>query len=289
MGSYFPLTKFYARAKLMSYLKDLWFKKFRFLIMPEDGGWTRSYVIKTWYLTLVIIVLAVVVTGLIGGWISYMAATEYNAQLQARNMRLENYREKVRRVILSSSQYGLISTDLLQELELSIDMMDSQDRPPSTLSERSGGIYVDQIYLNFLENLPTFPPVNGYVTRGLLLHELDLQVNHDGIDIAAPTGEIVAAAASGLVVFSRWTEDLGNMIIISHDDGYFTVYGHNQTNLVARRQWVERGQPIALVGDTGISHGPHLHFEIWKDARSIDPRLFIDLYRKQDVSVENDG
>ncbi|MFB0517228.1 MAG: M23 family metallopeptidase [Candidatus Neomarinimicrobiota bacterium] len=236
-----------------------------------------------------LLAVALVGIALVGGWIVTLLQVADYTDLQAENRRLESYRDKVRHVILDNSQYGLIGVDLLRELELSIDLEDDHGEPLSILEGRRGGIFIDQIYINFLENIPTFPPVNGYVTRGLQLHELDLQVNHEGIDIAAPAGGIVAAAASGLVVFSRWTEDLGYMIILSHGDGYFTVYGHNQTNLVSARQWVERGEPIALVGDTGISQGPHLHFEIWKDARSIDPRLFIDLYRTQDVSVETHG
>ena len=147
----------------------------------------------------------------------------------------------------------------------------------------------DGYYLNFLDNVPTLPPVDGFVTRGLLLRELNMQARHNGIDIAAVSGAVIQASAAGLVVFANWTDDLGNLVIISHGDNYYTVYGHNQVNLVDQRERVERGQPIALVGSTGMSQAPHLHFEIWKDARSIDPRALMDLYRRQDISVDTDG
>ncbi|MFC1583534.1 M23 family metallopeptidase [Candidatus Neomarinimicrobiota bacterium] len=275
--------------KLVGFLKDFWNRRYQFLIMSEEGGWTWSTWVKRGHVGTAVLILVLILLGVASGWIITGLRMEHYDRLEADNNRLISYRDKVRHVMFNSAQYGLLDSDLLQELELSIDLDEGDEAAAGNGNEREGGIFIDQIYINFLENVPTFPPVNGYVTRGLILHDLDLQVNHEGIDIAAPAGDIVAAAASGMVVFCRWTEDLGYMIILSHGDGYFTVYGHNQTNLVSVREWVDRGQPIGLVGDTGISQGPHLHFEIWKDGRSIDPRLFIDLYRKQDVSVETHG
>ncbi len=159
----------------------------------------------------------------------------------------------------------------------------------SALDGRIGGIRVDDIYINFLENVPTLAPVDGYVTRGITPNDLDLRTDHTGIDIAAQAGVPVSASASGMVVFSNYTADMGYLIIIGHGNDYYTVYAHNQVNLVEQRQWVRRGDPIALVGNTGTSMGPHLHFEIWKQSRSIDPRQLIDLYRKQDISVDRYG
>ncbi|MEE9466091.1 MAG: M23 family metallopeptidase [Candidatus Neomarinimicrobiota bacterium] len=270
----------------MGFLKTIWHRKYQVLVMSEEGGWTRSYLVRAGYLIVATCITLLIVIGLVSSWLASIVRLSDYDQLHAEKRRLESYRDKVRHVVLNSDEYGLMSAGLLRQLEMSIDLADDQGEPLSTLEDRSGGIFIDQVYINFLENIPAFPPVDGFVTRGLQLHDLDLQVNHEGIDIAASAGDVVAAAASGMVVFSRWTQDMGYMIILNHGDGYFTVYGHNQTNLVSTREWVERGQPIALVGDTGISQGPHLHFEIWKEARSIDPRLFIDLYRKQDISVE---
>ena len=108
---------------------------------------------------------------------------------------------------------------------------------------------------------------------------------HYGIDIAAKKGEIIKSPANGLVVFSGKTEELGNTIIISHIKGFYTLYGHNKQNLVSMRQIVKKDDHIGIVGETGISNGPHLHFEIWKNSEVIDPRNFIKIYKEKDISI----
>ena len=273
----------------MRYLKNIWHRQYQLVVMSADGGWSRSYIFIAGRLLLSVLAMVLVVLGLIAVLaVIVPRLTDYRRLLAEKELLLA-YRDKVQRVVLEADRYGLLGTELLQELELLTRIAGGLAGDSSYLDGRQGGITLDNQFINFLDNLPTFPPVNGYVTRGQLLHALDLQINHSGVDIAAPEGEIVHAAAAGLVVFSHWTEDLGYLIILSHGDGYFSVYGHKKINLVKPRDWVERGQPIGLVGDTGISQGPHLHFEIWKEARSIDPRLFIEIYRKQDVSVDSNG
>ncbi|MBD2006462.1 MULTISPECIES: M23 family metallopeptidase, partial [Cyanophyceae] len=86
---------------------------------------------------------------------------------------------------------------------------------------------------------------------------------HKGIDIAAPIGTPIFAAASGVVVYARWNSGgYGNLVDIQHPDGSLTRYGHNSKLLVVEGQRVEQGEAIALMGSTGRSTGPHLHFEI---------------------------
>ncbi|UAJ71881.1 peptidoglycan DD-metalloendopeptidase family protein [Synechocystis sp. PCC 7339] len=86
---------------------------------------------------------------------------------------------------------------------------------------------------------------------------------HRGIDIAAPIGTPIMAAASGEVVFSGWNSGgFGNLVKIRHGDGSVTYYAHNNRLLVRRGEYVEQGQQIAEMGSTGRSTGPHLHFEI---------------------------
>lgn len=140
--------------------------------------------------------------------------------------------------------------------------------------------------INFIENVPTTPPLEGVVTAGFARSTIFKEDQHLGIDIAIKVGEAVMAAAEGLVVFSNWTYRSGNSVIIYHGNDYFTVYGHNARNLVKEHDVVHRGDPIALAGNTGMSRGPHLHFEIWKKGVPIDPRDLMPIYREKDISID---
>ena len=90
---------------------------------------------------------------------------------------------------------------------------------------------------------------------------------HIGIDIAAPLGTTILAADSGVVIRSAWGPAEGNYVILYHGD-YWTVYLHNSRNLVSAGERVSRGQAIALLGSTGNSTGPHLHFEVRRSTGS---------------------
>ncbi len=129
-------------------------------------------------------------------------------------------------------------------------------------------------YGQFANNIPNFLPVEGMVTTNFRRGDVKLP-NHLGIDIAASRGTAVRAAADGIVIFANWTEDLGNLMIIYHLNGYFTYYGHNQILLKKENSFVKKGEVIALVGSSGRSTAPHLHFEIWKDGIPVDPKEYL--------------
>ena len=99
--------------------------------------------------------------------------------------------------------------------------------------------------------------------------------NHGGIDIAAPTGAPILAARAGRVTFSGWQGGFGNTVIIDHGGGWTTLYAHNSRNSVRAGQMVRGGNLIALVGSTGNSTGPHLHFEIRSGGVRRNPSQFV--------------
>lgn len=98
---------------------------------------------------------------------------------------------------------------------------------------------------------------------------------HDGADFAGREGSDILAVASGVVSWSGYQNGYGNLIEVSHGDGLSTRYGHNAENLVEVGDLVRRGDVIALMGNTGRSTGPHVHFEVFKNGRTVDPATYV--------------
>lgn len=115
-------------------------------------------------------------------------------------------------------------------------------------------------------------PVDGAVTSGFGPRH---GAPHDGIDIGAPVGTPVYAAADGEVVYASTLRGYGNLVVVRHPDGYLTVYGHNRENRVHEGDDVERGDLLATVGTTGRTTGPNLHFEVRHDKYVYDPLYFL--------------
>jgi len=116
-------------------------------------------------------------------------------------------------------------------------------------------------------------PVEGKL--GDVFYEVESK-RHMGIDISSPLGAPIKASNSGIVIYSNNTiKGYGNLIILRHSEEFVTIYAHNQVNLVEEGIWVERGQIIGKVGQTGRASGPHLHFEIRKNNKAVDPLLYL--------------
>ena len=98
---------------------------------------------------------------------------------------------------------------------------------------------------------------------------------HAGIDFAAAPGTRVLAAADGVVSFAGRDNGYGKLVEITHGNGYVTRYAHNSSLLVEPGQTVRRGDPLALMGSTGRSTGTHLHFEVLRDGRPVNPMSFV--------------
>jgi len=145
-----------------------------------------------------------------------------------------------------------------------------EKKPPTKekVKEKTPDIRKD-IWVKFYKKGELIVPVQGIVTseygnrNGMV---------HKGIDIAASIGEPVYAVLNGTVAFAGTQRGYGNVIIIEHKGYVMTIYAHNETNLVRLGEKVKQGQPIATIGETGTTSGPHLHFEYRVKGKAINPR-----------------
>ncbi len=129
-----------------------------------------------------------------------------------------------------------------------------------------------------IASTPTVWPVHGVVNSGFGVRSdpfTGAPATHDGIDISTARSEPVLATADGVVRRSGWAGEYGKAIQIAHGDRYETLYGHLEETLVTEGQAVRRGDRVGLVGSTGRSTAPHLHYEVHVDGRAVNPLEFI--------------
>jgi murein DD-endopeptidase MepM/ murein hydrolase activator NlpD len=125
---------------------------------------------------------------------------------------------------------------------------------------------------------PSIWPVRGWVTSGFgrrLSPFTGEPAMHRGVDISVPEDTPFVAPANGVVTFAGWDGGLGNAVRINHGFGYETIYGHLNKILVRTGQRVKRGQTIGLVGNTGASTGPHLHYQVQVNLVATNPLRYI--------------
>ena len=131
---------------------------------------------------------------------------------------------------------------------------------------------------SFLQSTPSIWPTRGWVTSGFGYRKspfTGLQEKHEGWDIGARSGSPVRATADGVVSVAGRERGYGKLIEIDHGYGVVTRYGHNSKNMVKVGKKVKRGQIVALVGSTGRSTGPHLHYEVLVNGVPTNPKIYI--------------
>ncbi len=141
-------------------------------------------------------------------------------------------------------------------------------------------VYIDDVVMESSEKekvayrkLDFIWPVEGRL--GDIFDETESK-RHMGIDISSPMGTPIKASSGGKVIYSGNTiKGYGNLIILRHSEEFVTIYAHNQVNLVEEGEWVEKGQVIGKVGQSGRASGPHLHFEIRRNNKPVNPLLFL--------------
>ena len=169
---------------------------------------------------------------------------------------------------------GRGAAGMIERLSNGLDNLDKQVRIQSISFQELDNFFKNQKSL--LSSTPSIWPTRGWVTSGFGFRKspfTGLREKHEGWDIAARSGSPVRATADGEVVVEGREYGYGNMIEISHGYGVVTRYGHNSKHRVKVGDRVKRGQVISLVGNTGRSTGPHLHYEVLINGKRVSANL----------------
>lgn len=267
-------------------------KSFRILILPENAGWeakSKKFSMNQAALLLAAYTFIVAIAGFL-----FFGLTPLNSSIfQSSNSLSSDELEKInllnqRLTFLSKELEGLKSTNerlryaimlgdstLLDSLQRKKDTTDNKNTKPvegnifGTIINFLSGLFVNQSEDIFFKE-----PVKGYISR-----EFFPEKGHMGIDYVVKTGTPVYAAASGFIIFADYTTKDGYMMIINHSNDYISIYKHCTSLLKKERDVVLQGEIIALSGNSGeITTGPHLHFEIWKNGKPINPKNILINY-----------
>jgi len=254
-------------------------KYYTFLLIPDNERATKSVklsaaLLRTIFIFSVALVVLIII-GVVSYWrwaevvIDYYALREENTKLKNAMSKIETITDDLERVKkmdqkLRSSLSGYVSVIEQSDADKQSDILEQLDITDGMQSNRS-----------IFNSIPDIYPVDGFTTREFNTYSM-LHEAHLGIDIASTKGSPVKATADGVVIFSGWTYEDGNVVILEHMFNFFSFYKHNLRNLCTELEHVKKGQVIALVGDTGlISSGPHLHFEIWRGSVPVNPKLYL--------------
>lgn len=220
------------------------------------------------------------------------AMTVRMAELQARLVRLDALGERMTMTAsLDDGEFdfsqppavGGPQVDALGEQLTQPDLFDAIDRLAARIDDRERQLSIlESLLANRKIESDVFlagrPIRKGWMSSrfGLRNDPFTGRVGqHDGVDFAGKEGAEVISVAAGVVTWAGERYGYGEMVEISHSDGFVTRYAHNKENLVSVGDVVKKGQNIALMGSSGRSTGPHVHFEVYKHGRPVDPATYI--------------
>ncbi|HLM69122.1 MAG TPA: M23 family metallopeptidase [Longimicrobium sp.] len=255
-----------------------------FIVIPHgrNADATRSYEVSYRRLKVMLVLAgtaALLLLMMAGSWfwLAGQAARVPGLSSEVRQLRRDRVRveELARTVNHLNAEYAKVRAMLGADSAALPAIVDSAAAPAAGDSASADSADAeDETALAPRSSLPRRWPLaaRGFVTRG---HLARLRGSHPGMDIAVASGSRILAAGGGTVAEVGEDSVYGRFVRIAHPNGYESLYAHASSLLVHARQRVPAGETIALSGSTGVSTAPHLHFEIRKDGRPVDPGTLI--------------
>lgn len=289
----------------MSLLKHLNSNKksntYTLMIIPGKYGATKSIILHKWIMPVLFSILISILTGitifLLLLFSNYSAVKNQNAKniksmeiLKQENINqekeLESYKDVEEELLYKLQELKEIEEQIKSRLNSSLDTKKSSNivLAPSHVNFQEVDTHIEILYslidsydkrMSQERRIPRILPCSGRISSyfGTRTNPVSRgrSETHHGIDITNSYRTSIKASADGVVEYAGWLNGYGYAIIINHQNGYESLYGHNSKLLVKKNQSVKRGQTISLMGSTGRSTGTHVHFEVRFNGNPINP------------------
>lgn len=218
-------------------------------------------------------------------------ATQQRAQLQAMNRKAAQIRSQLQHVQHQNREIQQLigvapKTQKTAEVRHNIDALAVETAQTAAESNLLRRLTMHVLNVRHLQELtraralaaiPSIDPVPGAQIVGCFCYRTYPDTEfHEGVDLGANYGDVVHAAAAGTVAFADWDGGYGQKIDIDHGNGYHTWYAHLSKIEVHPGEYVHKGQEIGLVGSTGFSTGPHLHYQVMLNGTPVDPTPYLN-------------
>lgn len=254
------------------------------MIVKDVESAPRSIKMSTWLYRLLQILILLVLAGVIIESVTYfrmLGHSRERTQLLEENAELKEYNAKVVQLeqalvanrAMLRKMTGLVGVELEDPEWGTLAFVDSQ---AVAMSPGEGWRLPTPDSLG-QHRMPSGLPVLGWVSRTFRPDDDNPKTRHFGIDIAVREGSEVLATADGRVAMAGWDSTFGWQVVLDHGQGMQTYYGHNDTLLVESGDDVLYGDCIAHSGNTGLSSAPHLHYEIRKNNKPVNPEDYLSI------------
>ncbi len=186
----------------------------------------------------------------------------YIDKLETKMKTQEQYNKSLKKIILGNDTSAIVNKANTPSLN---NVASSDNNSKTKRMIHSTGKSLNEYHFT--------APLEGKINK-----QIEVKSGHYGIDIAGYKNSPIKSIMRGIVIFSDWSTETGNTIIIQHPNGIISVYKHNSSLFKEIGDFVEGGEAIAVIGNTGtLTDGPHLHFEMWKNGLALNPLELIDI------------
>jgi murein DD-endopeptidase MepM/ murein hydrolase activator NlpD len=280
----------------------------RFTITIQDVNGVKQYTLKQFFKKFFIfLIIFIVASFVIGGSVIWYLKREVDEltnlkyELERKNELLAKRNEELKKIIAQKEQE---LGELIAKIQNIEEMMGAPSEPvmvayapqknmklllpkkKENIKKKLSKLQLNLAVINYMfKHIPNGSPIGRYIRitsrYGYRYHPLFRRRKfHAGVDLAARYGQPVRATANGIVVYAGWKRGYGRTIIIRHQLGFTTLYGHLSKIRVRIGSYVRKGQVIGYAGSSGYSTGPHLHYEVRYLQRPINPVYFIRWNKK---------